>query len=286
MSNLIEFKEIKEIDKILFQIREKTSTQKDKISLIVEKRNKLNSKTNNLRQEIRQKKIERDKLNNKVKNLKEKRNKTHLEIKKRISSIKKIRKCMEVFNSKNPKRNLSNIQKEFDELEWEIQTSTLELDEEKKLVEKVMILGTIIKKLKKIDDQKLKINKINQEISKLDAIAEKTHTELTHTAEKSQELHKIIIIKITELDKNKEKADKLHQTYLSLNDDLTPSLEESRKLVQRKKELLDIIKEKEEKRRKKTEENLKKKIKTEAKNKIENKEKLSWDEYKLLTESG
>ena len=39
MSNLIEFKEIKEIDKILFQIREKTSTQKDKISLIVEKRN-------------------------------------------------------------------------------------------------------------------------------------------------------------------------------------------------------------------------------------------------------
>jgi len=229
--------------------------------------------------------INRNKLNEKVKKLKEKRTITHLEIKEKISAIKQLRKKIEILVSKNSYRNYPKIQKEFNELEWRIQTSTLEIEEEKKLVERVKVLGTQISKIKKIEEQKIKVNKLHNEISKLEIEAEKTHSKLTEIAKKSQELHKIIIAKSMELEKIKEKGDKVQQSYLNLKEDFTLSREDREKLILRKKELLAIIKDKEEKRRKQKEEILKKKIKSDAKAKIKNKQKLSWDEFKLLTES-
>jgi len=285
VSDQKEFKEIKEIDHELILIREKVSLQNENIRAFVEKRNKLNMKFDELRQEIRQKKIERDKLNDKVKILKEKRSNLHFEIKKKVEAIKKYRKKIDVIKGKLFRRNGQDLIKEFEKLEWKIQTTTLKLDEERELVEKVKILGTQISKYKKIDEQNLKIRKLSAEIQKFQQEAHKTHIELIELAKKSQEIHVIISSKIDELKISKDKADKHHRAYLDIKEHSIPLQTKSRELSQKKRELLNKLEEKEKNRRKETEKKLKKKIKSEAQAKIKNKEKLSWDEFKLLTES-
>lgn len=285
MLELNEIEEIKKIDKILSNIREKTSLQREKMNTFCIKRDDLNSKKNKLSQEIKQIKINRNELNEKVKQLKEKRTTIQLKIKEKISIIKELRKKIEILESKYSFENFSNIQKEFNELEWRIQTSTLELEEEKKLVERVRVLGTKISKIKKIREQKLIVNKLQNDISKLDIEAEKSHNKLTEKAKKSQELHELIIIKNSELEKLKKEGNNMHISYLNMKKDFNLCREESRRLIQRKNKLLLKSKEKEEKKKKETEKILKEKIKSDAKVKIKNKQKLSWDEFKLLTES-
>ncbi len=285
MSDQIELRELKEIDQKLILLEEKSISQNEKISVLVKKRNKLNMKVRELSQDIRINKVERDKLNNKVKVLKENRNKTHIEIKKKVEIINKFRNKIDILKEKLPNRNSLDLRNEFDALEWRIQTTILELDEEKRLVEKVKILGTQISKYKKIEKQNVKIMELRRDIKKQEIEANKAHIELTELANKSQELHSLISSKLDELKITKDKADQLHISYSEFKKQNLPIRTESRELVQKKRKLLNSIKEKDDKKRKETEKNLKIKIKTEAQTKIKNKEKLSWNEFKLLTES-
>lgn len=285
MSDQIELRELKEIDQKLILLEEKSISQNEKISVLVKKRNKLNMKVRELSQDIRINKVERDKLNNKVKVLKENRNKTHIEIKKKVEIINKFRNKIDILKEKLPNRNSIDLRNEFDALEWRIQTTTLELDEEKRLVEKVKILGTQISKYKKIEKQNVKIMELRRDIKKQEIEANKAHIELTELANKSQELHSLISSKLDELKITKDKADQLHISYSEFKKQNLPIRTESRELVQKKRKLLNSIKEKDDKKRKETEKNLKIKIKTEAQTKIKNNEKLSWNEFKLLTES-
>jgi uncharacterized coiled-coil DUF342 family protein len=217
--------------------------------------------------------------------LKEKRDKTQIEIKKKIEEKKIIRKKIDELKERLPNRTSRDLQQEFNDIEWQIQTTTLDLEEEKKLVEKAIKLGSQLSKYKKIDKKNLGIKKIRIELQKLEDYANKTHKELTDYANRSQELHGAMSSKIDESRIIKKKADNIHASYLKLKEHFKPMRVESRELVDKKKILLNKIKEKEEKRKKEIEKNLRKKIKSEAKIKIKNKEKLSWDEFKLLTES-
>ena len=285
MSDQIELREIKEIDQKLILLEEKSISQNEKISVLAKKRNKLNMKVRELSQDIRINKVERDKLNDKVKVLKENRNKTHIEIKKKVEIINKFRNKIDILKEKLPNRNSQDLRNEFDALEWRIQTTILELDEEKRLVEKVKILGTQISKYKKIEKKNVKIMELRRDLKKQETEANKTHIKLTELASKSQELHSSISSKLDELKITKDKADQLHISYSEFKKQNLPIKTESRELVQKKRKLLNSIKEKDDKKRKETEKNLKIKIKTEAQTKIKNKEKLSWNEFKLLTES-
>ena len=150
MSDQNEFEEIKKIDQNLLEIREKIASQKENIIFLIEKRDKLNKKVKELAEEIKQKKVERDKLNITVKNLKEKRFFTHLEIQKKIDTIKKYKRNIELIKLKITKKNYQDLKKEFDDIEWKIQTNSLELDEEKELVKRAKILGTQISRYNKI----------------------------------------------------------------------------------------------------------------------------------------
>lgn len=284
MSDQNEFEEIKKIDQNLLRIKDQIDSQNENIIIIIEKRNELNKKIKKVAQEINQMKIERDNLNIKVKNLKEKRKATHLEIKEKIKAIEKNRENIKLLKLRIPKRSYRDLQKEFDDIEWKIQTTTLELDKEKELVERAKILGTQICKYNKIKKEKDEIKRLDVVIEKLDKYANQTHIELIEIATKSQEIHSIISSKIYELKIIKKKADQLHLNYLDLNKKNQPLLIKRQELIQRKELLLSNIKEKEERKRKKIEKELKEKIKSEAQSKIKNKEKLSWDEFKLLTE--
>jgi uncharacterized coiled-coil DUF342 family protein len=285
VSNKNDIKEINNIVQKIIIINEKLVSPNENIRVFIEKRDKLNIKFNELQQEIRQEKIDRDKLNKKVKLLKEKRDQYQSEIKRKIEESKKYRKKIDNLIEKLPNRTNRDLQKEFDDIEWEIQTTTLDLEEEKKLVQKAKIIGIQLNKYEKIDKQTLRIRKLRKECQKLKNNADRTHEELTTLALRSQEIHATMSSMINESKIIMEKANNLHKSYLKLKRQIKPFQDVSRELVNKKKNLLNKIKEKEGQRKKEIEKNLRKKIKSEAKIKIKNKEKLSWDEFKLLDES-
>lgn len=277
--------DLNEIDQKLESFKEKQYSLNENIKVLVEKRDKFNIKSKESRQKIFEQKKIRDELNNKVKTLKQKRDKTRLQIREKIEEIKYYRQKIDSFRDKLPKRKSIDLQKEIDDIDWKIQTTTLELDEEKQLVEQVKIIATQLSKYKKIDKQKLIIYKIQTELDKLDKIANTAHEELSKIAKKSQEIHKVISLTIDELNNVKEKADQHHISYLEEKKEYEPLKDEITELLNKKKNLLKIIKEKDENKKRENEQKLKKKIKTEAQIKLKNGKKLSLQEFKIMTES-
>lgn len=64
------------------------------------------------------------------------------EIHETIEEIKKLNQQIKALAKKKPSRSLQTLQKKLDEIDWEIQTTSLNLREEKELVDQVGKLET------------------------------------------------------------------------------------------------------------------------------------------------
>ncbi len=120
---------------------------------------------------------------------------------------------------------------------------------------------------------------------------EKLHTELSVLAQKSQEIHQKMVAKIEEAKKIKEEADTVHNSCLLAREKARQLEEELRKLAGEKRKLRDSERQIQESRRqqdaatrKTAEKALKEKLESQAREKLQRGEKLSWDEFQLLAE--
>ncbi|HLN45340.1 MAG TPA: hypothetical protein VK209_06500, partial [Candidatus Sulfotelmatobacter sp.] len=146
---------------------------------LVEKRDKLNERFKQLREETRQLKAERDDINEKVHALKTERDETRVTIHPVIDEIKSAREKIAELKKKTPKRSKEDLQQEIDDIEWKIQTTSLDLKEEKQLIETVKQLETQLSTYKKIDRQFKKINELQHGLEAVGETGDKLHTELS-----------------------------------------------------------------------------------------------------------
>lgn len=257
----------------------------------IEKRDKLNEEFKRLRQETQELKPERDSLNEKVQTLKMLRDETRSKIRAIIEDIKVRQEKIVELRKATPKVSYQRLKKEQEDIDWRIQTMSLDLLEEKRLVEEVKQLEVQMVSYKRIEKQQRKIAELRNELSALDEKADAFHKELSAVAEKSQEIHQKMMMKFDESKRIKGEADGLHQAYLkaklavaSLKGELIGVL------VQRKK-LRHLQREEEQKKRLSSEQEvkekqqvLKEKLESQAREKLQRGEKLSWDEFQLLAE--
>lgn len=271
----------------------------------VEKRDQLNEQTKKANLEIRELKKQRDEINQKVQALKQQRDDVRVKIKPIMDEIQAINEKKEVLRKKAPRLRQKDIQEEINAIDWKIQTESLDLKEEKRLVDEVKQLETQLSSFKKIEKQNKKIAEHIQERKVLDAKADAFHQELSESAKKSQELHESMIAKIAEAKKAKEEADALHKGFIENKEKIKTMLvdiavltgqmlglqnsvrEQNREL--REKENALRLQEKEQlslQRNKKLldEQALKEKLGAKAKEKLEKGEKLSWNEFQLLAD--
>jgi uncharacterized coiled-coil DUF342 family protein len=272
---------------------------------LIEKRDKLNEQFKQLREETRQLKTERDRINEKVHALKAQRDQTRITIQPVIDQIKEAREKIVELKKKTPKRSQRDLQQEFDDIEWKIQTTSLDLKEEKLLIENVKQLEIQLSAYKKIDQQIKKIHELQQGLKAVDETGDKLHTELSTLAQQSQELHQKMLAKIEEAKKIKEEADTAHNASLLSREKARQLEDECRRLEfeERRNRALERqqraeqyqIREKERQTeetqrqqdaaaRKTAEKELKEKLGTQAREKLQRGEKLSWDEFQLLAE--
>ncbi|HLN45623.1 MAG TPA: hypothetical protein VK209_07940, partial [Candidatus Sulfotelmatobacter sp.] len=133
------------------------------------------------------------------------------------------------------------------------------------------------------------INKLQHGLKAVGETGDKLHTELSSLAQKSQELHQQMLAKIDEARKIKEEADTTHNNYL-LTREKVRQLEEQRQRIESEKRRIREIerrayetqRQQDAEAQKTNEKELRAKLETQAREKLERGEKLSWDEFQLL----
>jgi uncharacterized coiled-coil DUF342 family protein len=295
--------EMATINQQLDQLDKQVNAAKAETLKLTEKRDKLNEQFKQLRQETQQLKTERDTINQTVQTLKKQRDETRTTIHEIIDEIKAIREKITELKKKTPKRSHSDLKKELEDIEWKIQTTSLEKEEERQLIETVKQLETQLISYKKIETQQKKIADLEQGLKAIDETADRLHTELSALAQKSQETHQKMLAKIDEAKKIKAEADAQHLAYLLTREKINSLNEEQRKLSGQKRQLYqsqqqiyqsqrqqqetqrqqdEQQRQQDESTRKTAEQELKQKLGTQAREKLQRGEKLTWEEFQLL----
>jgi uncharacterized coiled-coil DUF342 family protein len=237
--------------------------------------------------------------------LKQQRDDVRVKIKPIMDKIKALDDKIEELKKKTPRVRQQYLQEELDAIEWKIQTTSLDLKEEKHLIDQVKQLETQLSSYKKIDKQNKKISEFLNERRTLETQADVFHQELSDLAKKSQDLHESMIAKIDETRKARAEADAQHKAYIQNKEQikqwlvdnavltgqamgLQNSIREQSKAI-REKENSERAKERETMQEQKTrkmleEQTLKEKLGAVAREKLQRGEKLSWNEFQLLAD--
>lgn len=279
-------KRIEELNSELSQLREERDKQNLEARKWAEKRDALHEEIKKLRKEIGGLKEKRDGLNEKVQELKSLREKAKLKRKEKYAQIMKIKEKIEVLKKKKPSRSTQDIKKEIENLEWKIQTTAYTLKEEKLLTDQVSVLEAQLLIHEQMQELEKTLLELQAEDKALQTKAKTHHERLSQFAEQSQNFHQQMLETSKRAQSLQVEADGAHQKYLE-------NKQQARDLNQKCKQLLDNIKtmrkeihEVEEKKRVKRETELRKELEEKALEKLKRGQKLTWEEFKVLSEKG
>lgn len=305
MTDQDQIKQIENMRQQIANLKGQIEKAETEIKKQIEKRDQLNEQTKKANLEIHDKKTQRDEINERVKVLKQQRDDIRVKIKPIMDKIKALDDKKEELKKKTPRVRQQDLQEELDAIEWKIQTTSLDLTEEKRLIDQVKQLETQLSSYKKIDKQNKKISEFLKERRTLETQADVFHQELSDLAKKSQDLHESMIAKIDEARKARAEADAQHKAYIQNKEQIKQWLVDNAVLTGQAMGLQNIIREQsrairekenserakeretmqEQKTRKMVEEQtLKEKLGAVAREKLQRGEKLSWNEFQLLAD--
>jgi uncharacterized coiled-coil DUF342 family protein len=288
--------DIETVEKQLNETRDQLNKANEQTAALVGKRDTLNEKFRTLREEIRNIQVERDKLNSEVKLLKTQRNEAQNKVNAIIEQIKEHREKIAALKKKAPPGSHRGLQQELDGIEWKIQTTPFDVQEEKQLIDSVKQLEKQLIVYRKIDKQHEIINVSEAELKGIEIQRNTSHHELTGAAAKSQELHSKMLAKIKESEETKAEADATHAQFVEIKAKLKPLRDQLGLLIMQRRALIqlrresflkerssaNVLHETNERNKRAKEQEMKEKLGSQAKDKLERGEKLNWQEFQLL----
>lgn len=277
---------IEELEQKLASMKEQRDGIIAETDSLAGKRDNLNDQYRKMRGEISDLKGKRDELNQKVRELKQGRNAAKENIQQEIEELRGLSQEAKALRTKTPSESHQALRTKLESLEWKIQTTSLDLQEEKELLERVRQVErklSIYRKLQQVDE---KIRDLRNKLKASDTDAKLDHQRLTQIAQQSQEIHGRVLTKIEEAKRIKADADSLHQTFVQSMDDLRSTRQEMDGILSQINHLRSEAREQEEKEKKDAEATLRNQIETKAREKLKRGGKLSWEEFQLLAEGG
>jgi len=293
-----------EITKQIQNLREDVNNANVQIKNCIERRNQLNEEVKKVREEITGLKTERDQLNEKVKLLKEQRDKLRAQTDPLNEGIKTAREKITLLKKTLPRESHRELQEKHDAIEWKISTTSLDLQEEKRLIENVKQLEILLSGYKKVDVQNKKIKDFLAQRKTFDEQASVLHKEITDLAAKSQDIHTRMLEKVNIMRVSRAQADSQHQLYIKTKEETIPQLYEKigqligqlnavkATMAKEAKAEADIrateravserTSQQERQAHKEKEQAMKEKLGAEARDKLQKGEKLSWNEFQLM----
>jgi len=295
--------QIEAINKRIATLKEDLNKTRQDITKHIETRDQLNEKVKGLRQEIIEIKKERDLLNVNVKALKLQRDEARAQMAPYLEDIKGHNQRIRELKEKASGESRQQLQKAFDALEFKIATTSLDMHEEKRLIDQVKNIEGLLSVYKKVDLHNKKINEIKSELKTYQDKADAFHNQLTENAKKSQELHSNMLAKFEEMKKIREEATNLHLQFLLDREKIKVMQEEIGKCLDQRHRLFgmrqgqfqerqkqyeerqkqyEAAKVESEKEKKAKELEIKEKIGSQVREKLQRGEKLDWREFQLL----
>ncbi|HSV49344.1 MAG TPA: hypothetical protein VLH35_03430, partial [Candidatus Acidoferrales bacterium] len=301
--------QITNINTQIDKLKQQTVENNAQIKKFIEKRDALHEKVRKTRDEVNQIKTERDALNEKVKQLKLQRDAVRVNVAPIMAEINALDEKIETLKKGLPRINYRETKKELEELEFKIATTTVDIQEEKRLVDQVKQLEIQLSGFKKVEIQRKKIKELLEHRKTFDSQADVYHKELTELAKKSQDLHAVMMDKLNTIKRDRTEADELHQSFIKMKETNNQIYDQIRVLIAqstgirvamreqyharkseyesrrkdqdaRRKED-DAKRQKEQAERTAKEKVLKDKIGGEAREKLARGEKVSWEEIAL-----
>jgi uncharacterized coiled-coil DUF342 family protein len=263
-------------------------TQRDKLNSQArswtKKRNSIHEQTRKLRTEANSLKEKRDALNQKVMELKNLREQAKALRKEKHSQILKLREKIRTLDERSPPRNLRAVQQEIESLEWKIQTTSLAVKEEEKLISRVGRLEIQQKILRQLQESKNILIELQAEETALATKAKSHHQKLSELAEQSQKLHEQRLGILSNIQNFKAEADNAHQEYVKTRKKADAIHQRCLELGQKISSLKQKQRNVEEAKQAKRQKQLLREACKKALEKKKRGEKLTWEEFKLLTE--
>lgn len=250
------------------------------------KRDKLNEEFKSLQAEILELRKARDQINMEVKELKQQKSNIKAERVKKTGELKNLKQQIEELAKKKPAKSFKIIQREIEGLEWRIQTTSLNLQEEKQLVDKVKQLENQLSVHRKIEQLGQKRLELETEIKALQTRAMLCSEKISEKADKSRVFHDKMLKKIEDAEKIKTEADSFHKLFLQAKEKAKPLQAEIANILGEVRRLKEEILAEEKERREKIEETLLEDIERRAREKVKRGEKLTWEEFKAFAQKG
>ena len=304
MTNEQNFNQKQEIIQQIQKLREEANNANVQIKNCVERRNELNEGVKKSREEINHLKAERDQINERVKVLKSQRNAIRAQSDPITENINASRAKIAELKKTLPRESQRALQEEHDAIEWKISTTSLDLQEEKRLIENVKQLEILLRGYKKIDAHNTKIKNFLAQRKTFDEQADVLHKELTELASKSQEIHSKMIEKVNFMNISRAQADGQHQLFIKTKEETIPQIYEkigqlvgqlnsvkaemakeakmAAEIRASERAITEKANQEQQQSNKEKEQAIKEKIGAEARNKLQKGEKVSWDEFQLM----
>ncbi len=275
---------IKKLSQHLKSLREQRAVFDKEAKEWAEKRDAVHKQIKDLKLEAANLRDRRDSINTKVKTLKMERNQKRSLVQRDIEETRQLRERLQRLYAKKPKQAASVIKLEKEKIEWQIQTTSLTLPEEKPLVEKTNRLEKQLNVHLQIDGTKAKIIKLNRKINSMNKEAKQLHAQISELATQSQELHQKMRDSLEKAKALQPGADEHHQNFVQ-NKQLAKKIHEEIVAIEKEIETVEkaLAEDKEKKKTQRLEET-RKKLKREALEKLKQGKKLAFEEFKLLAE--
>ena len=304
MTNEQNFNQKQEIIQQIQKLREEANNANVQIKNCIDRRNELNEGVKKSREEINHLKAERDQINERVKVLKSQRNAIRAQSDPITEDINASRAKIAELKKTLPRESQRALQEEHDAIEWKISTTSLDLQEEKRLIENVKQLEILLRGYKKIDAHNTKIKNFLAQRKTFDEQADVLHKELTELASKSQEIHSKMIEKVNFMNISRAQADGQHQLFIKTKEETIPQIYEkigqlvgqlnnvkaemakeaktAAEIRASERAITEKANQEQQQSNKEKEQAIKEKIGAEARNKLQKGEKVSWDEFQLM----
>ena len=287
----------------LQKLREQANTANAQIKKFIDTRDELNEQVKKNREEINALKTERDCINEKVKTLKLQRDAVRAKSNPFTEEINGLKEKIETLKKRLPRESQRDLQEELDAIEWKISTTSLDLKEEKMLIENVKQLEISLSGYKKIDAQRNKIKDLIAQRKVFDDEADVVHKEVTELAEKSQAIHSSMIEKVNFVKISRSQADAAHQSFLKTKEEVTAIYERITELSMQLRGINEALRDEyaarkaaseqaakqqqqtyteRQQEQKNKDQAIKEKLGAEARDKLQKGQKLSWNEFQLV----
>jgi uncharacterized coiled-coil DUF342 family protein len=275
---------IEQLNKELAATRQERDESNTQAKEWAEKRNKIYDQIKALQTEVKHLKEQRDEINLQVQVLKTAREKAKAERNEKHQKLTQIREKIKALEPKKPSTRLKDLEKAIQSIEWKIQTSSLSVKEEKALVDQVRVLEVQRVAHKQLQELTDKMVDMQTEAKALGTQAKLNHEKLSQLAKESQGFHEKLIGVLNNIKSLRQNADEAHQKYVEIHQKADEGHERYVGIQRQIRALKDELAKKEKEHYGARGRALREEATKKAQEKLKRGEKLTWDEFKLLTE--